>query len=54
MVLLKLNCEKCDAICSYLRESYAYCVWCASSYASKDELDRNCPGLTQAEHEFDE
>lgn len=43
--------KRVDAICTYLRENYNYCVWCGYRYESSEDLITNCPGLTQNEHE---
>lgn len=35
----------------YLRNTYHYCIWCAVSYDSPEELDSSCPGDTREDHD---
>ncbi|CAO3700568.1 unnamed protein product [Rhizopus microsporus] len=42
--------EKIERLTSYLREKYFYCFWCKAKYADKEDLDENCPGLSEDDH----
>ncbi|WFD45195.1 acetyl-CoA C-acetyltransferase [Malassezia psittaci] len=35
----------------YLRETYAFCIYCGHRYASYDQMVAQCPGDTEAAHE---
>lgn len=43
--------KKIDMICLYLRDKYVYCVWCGTRFDDADELEKNCPGLTEPDHD---
>lgn len=45
--------NKIDTICLYLRDTYFYCVWCASTFSSDSDLNEYCPGLTEKHHDED-
>ena len=49
--ILKVICKKIEMICTYLREHYFYCVWCAATYRDEDEFKANCPGPSEEDHE---
>jgi hypothetical protein len=34
----------------YMREEYRYCFFCATRFHDLEDLESNCPGLTEAEH----
>jgi hypothetical protein len=34
----------------YMREHYMYCIFCAARFEDVEDLERNCPGLSEAEH----
>ncbi|CAE7457936.1 ATJ49 [Symbiodinium natans] len=36
---------------SYLRRSHCYCLYCGCVFDSATDLERNCPGFSEAEHE---
>ncbi|KAK7204254.1 hypothetical protein BZA70DRAFT_280348 [Myxozyma melibiosi] len=38
-------------ITNYMRETYYYCFWCGCRYEDGKDLDDNCPGVTEADHE---
>ena len=43
--------KKIDMICMYLRDKYLYCVWCGTRFDDAIELEKNCPGLTEPDHD---
>lgn len=43
--------EKLVVVTAYLRESYFYCQWCGTCYASLEELTEQCPGDTRDVHD---
>ncbi|KAG9292861.1 hypothetical protein G9A89_016223 [Geosiphon pyriformis] len=43
--------EKRDQIIAYLRHQHYYCFWCGSEYANSEELDQECPGTTEEDHD---
>ncbi|CAG8454669.1 10807_t:CDS:2 [Paraglomus brasilianum] len=38
-------------ILDYLREKHHYCFYCGSVYKDADELERECPGETEEDHD---
>ncbi|KAF3198852.1 hypothetical protein TWF679_001737 [Orbilia oligospora] len=43
--------DRLDEIVRYLRSQWRYCFWCKARYATDGELDRECPGLTEEDHD---
>ncbi|KAK6510188.1 hypothetical protein TWF481_004901 [Arthrobotrys musiformis] len=43
--------DRLDEIVRYLRSQWRYCFWCKSRYATDDEMERECPGLTEEDHD---
>lgn len=43
--------DRLDEIVRYLRSQWRYCFWCKSRYATDEEMDRECPGLTEEDHD---
>ncbi|THD22628.1 Coiled-coil domain-containing protein 75 [Fasciola hepatica] len=35
----------------YLRDRHSYCFWCSAQYADRDELNKECPGPSEEDHE---
>lgn len=46
---LKLE-DQLEKLTTYLREKYFYCFWCRAKYNDQEDLDTNCPGLTEDDH----
>ncbi|KAK6351931.1 hypothetical protein TWF718_005076 [Orbilia javanica] len=43
--------DRLDEIVRYLRSQWRYCFWCKSRYSTDEEMDRECPGLTEEDHD---
>ncbi|KAK9372870.1 uncharacterized protein V1513DRAFT_208925 [Lipomyces chichibuensis] len=43
--------KKLEVVLQYLRQKYYYCFWCGCKYEDPVDLDQNCPGLTEEDHE---
>ena len=43
--------QRLEQVLDYLRNTYHYCFWCGTQYASVEELAAECPGLTEEEHD---
>ncbi|KAK9432510.1 hypothetical protein V1505DRAFT_413398 [Lipomyces doorenjongii] len=43
--------KKLEVVLEYLRQKYYYCFWCGCKYDDAVDLDQNCPGLTEEDHE---
>ncbi|KAK6338452.1 hypothetical protein TWF730_002512 [Orbilia blumenaviensis] len=43
--------DRLDEIVRYLRSQWRYCFWCKSRYATDDEMEKECPGLTEEDHD---
>ncbi|KAK9447112.1 uncharacterized protein V1518DRAFT_422243 [Limtongia smithiae] len=43
--------ERLRVVLEYMREQYCYCFWCGCRYDGKEDLEANCPGLLEEEHE---
>ncbi|CDZ98105.1 Predicted RNA binding protein, contains G-patch and Zn-finger domains [Phaffia rhodozyma] len=35
----------------YLRSEFSYCIFCGFAYDSSEQMDRECPGLTEEDHD---
>lgn len=40
-----------NEILEYLRGRHYHCFWCQITYQDKQDLNENCPGITEDEHE---
>jgi len=38
-------------VITYLREKHFYCYYCAIRFDNKDDMDKNCPGPNEQDHE---
>ncbi|CAG8538546.1 3868_t:CDS:2 [Funneliformis caledonium] len=43
--------EQLDCVLRYLREKYQYCFWCGCEYGSAEEMDQECPGYEEEDHD---
>ncbi|KAK9466357.1 hypothetical protein V1512DRAFT_276367 [Lipomyces arxii] len=43
--------QKLQVILEYLRQKYAYCFWCGCKYDDQADLNENCPGINEVDHE---
>lgn len=42
--------DQVNALLSYLRTKYFYCVWCGIQYNDVEDLEEKCPGLCKDDH----
>ena len=35
----------------YLRRRYAYCFWCGTEYENQEDMEQNCPGHEEDDHD---
>ncbi|KAF3932482.1 hypothetical protein ABW19_dt0207271 [Dactylella cylindrospora] len=43
--------DRLDEIVRFLRTQWKYCFWCKWRYASDEELDKECPGEREEDHD---
>ncbi|PFH52878.1 hypothetical protein AMATHDRAFT_172968 [Amanita thiersii Skay4041] len=43
--------DRLHLVLAYLRDQYAYCFWCGVQYGNQDELQSQCPGETEDDHD---
>ncbi|KIJ56559.1 hypothetical protein M422DRAFT_57267 [Sphaerobolus stellatus SS14] len=43
--------KRLEMVLEYLRAKYFYCFWCGTQYTDLEDLQRNCPGLTEEDHD---
>ncbi|KDQ14795.1 hypothetical protein BOTBODRAFT_32558 [Botryobasidium botryosum FD-172 SS1] len=43
--------DRLSQVLAYLRKSHLYCFWCGTRYVSAEELERDCPGEAEDEHD---
>ncbi|KAH8928144.1 hypothetical protein BT69DRAFT_1277337 [Atractiella rhizophila] len=43
--------ERLKRTMRYLRERHKYCFWCGALYASQEEMEKECPGEVEEDHE---
>jgi hypothetical protein len=43
--------NKLEKVLLYLRDSYNYCFFCGCQYNDKKDLENNCPGLFESDHD---
>jgi len=49
---LRLNAQdRLQLVLSYLRDKHEYCFWCGTQYEDLDEMDEQCPGPEEEDHD---
>ncbi|KAF8623431.1 hypothetical protein AX15_006373 [Amanita polypyramis BW_CC] len=43
--------DRLQLVLSYLRDRHAYCFWCGVHYENAEEMESQCPGRTEEEHD---
>lgn len=43
--------DRLKLLLDYLREKYSYCFWCGTQYEDSIDLEQNCPGPEEEEHD---
>jgi len=43
--------DRLHLVLSYLREKHAYCFWCGVKYDSEEEIESQCPGPNEDDHD---
>lgn len=43
--------DRLKLLLDYLREKYSYCFWCGTHYEDAIDLEQNCPGLEEDDHD---
>ncbi|EPQ59596.1 hypothetical protein GLOTRDRAFT_125893 [Gloeophyllum trabeum ATCC 11539] len=43
--------QRLAAVLSYLRSEYSYCFWCGCQYNDAEDLQQNCPGENEEDHD---
>ncbi|KAF9779482.1 hypothetical protein BJ322DRAFT_1101710 [Thelephora terrestris] len=43
--------QRLEQVLEYLRNTYHYCFWCGTQYLSVEELEADCPGVTEEDHD---
>ncbi|KAF3906721.1 hypothetical protein AA313_de0200875 [Arthrobotrys entomopaga] len=43
--------DRLDEIVRYLRTQWRYCFWCKFRYKSDEEMERECPGVKEEDHD---
>ncbi|KAG9317200.1 hypothetical protein JVU11DRAFT_1393 [Chiua virens] len=43
--------ERLSLVLTYLRETHAYCFWCGTKYDNDSDLEKNCPGSNEEDHD---
>lgn len=43
--------DRLKLLLDYLREKYSYCFWCGTQYEDAIDLEQNCPGLEEDDHD---
>ncbi|KAF3934676.1 hypothetical protein ABW20_dc0104455 [Dactylellina cionopaga] len=43
--------DRLDEIVRYLRGQWRYCFWCKFRYGSDEEMEKDCPGLKEEDHD---
>lgn len=41
---------KLQKLLKYMRDNHSYCFFCASSFDSQEDLEKNCPGVHEEDH----
>ncbi|CAL1702243.1 unnamed protein product [Somion occarium] len=43
--------DRLTLVLEYLRRRYAYCFWCGTEYNDQEDLENNCPGPDEEDHD---
>lgn len=43
--------DRLQLVLAYLRDRHAYCFWCGVHYESTEDMESQCPGATEEEHD---
>ena len=43
--------DRFHLVLSYLRDKHAYCFWCGVKYDSEEEIESQCPGPDEDDHD---
>ncbi|KAF8205135.1 hypothetical protein BJ912DRAFT_1018351 [Pholiota molesta] len=43
--------DRLHLVLSYLRDKHAYCFWCGVTYESEEEMQQQCPGPEEDDHD---
>jgi len=43
--------EKLMKVLHYLRENHLYCMYCSSNFTDQEDMEANCPGLLEEDHD---
>jgi len=43
--------QRLEQVLDYLRSTYHYCFWCGTQFDSVEELEADCPGVTEEDHD---
>ncbi|KIK90991.1 hypothetical protein PAXRUDRAFT_14034 [Paxillus rubicundulus Ve08.2h10] len=43
--------DRLSLVITYLRDKYAYCFWCGTQYEDESDLQENCPGPDEEDHD---
>ncbi|EIN10359.1 hypothetical protein PUNSTDRAFT_43300 [Punctularia strigosozonata HHB-11173 SS5] len=43
--------DKLGMVLDYLRRKYSYCYWCGTQYVDTNDMEQNCPGPTEDDHD---
>ncbi|KIJ19929.1 hypothetical protein PAXINDRAFT_67570 [Paxillus involutus ATCC 200175] len=43
--------DRLSLVLTYLRDKYAYCFWCGTQYEDESDLQENCPGPDEEDHD---
>ena len=43
--------DQLHLVLSYLRDKHAYCFWCGVKYESEEDMQSQCPGPDEDDHD---
>ncbi|KAI0921567.1 hypothetical protein AcW1_004500 [Taiwanofungus camphoratus] len=43
--------DRLQLVLDYLRQKYAYCFWCGVQYGDHEDMEANCPGPNEDDHD---
>jgi len=43
--------DRLSLVLEYLRRRYAYCFWCGTEYEDSEDMENNCPGTEEDDHD---
>ncbi|KAH8106211.1 hypothetical protein BXZ70DRAFT_918637 [Cristinia sonorae] len=43
--------DRLSLVLDYLRDRYMYCFWCGTQYDNLEDIDTNCPGREEEDHD---